>query len=387
MTPERWTPSAWRILKRLSIKGRLVLYWSEQPVFVALPKLRESKLFQRVSAWTKRYERFWIPLMLVGGISGDVIQFSALNIYEKFTIMAVYVVVSTGALILIHYPRALEIKWLRGVRLAAPFAHQFSVGGLLSCSLLFYWFSGDISVSWPIIVLVAMLMLSNEFLRVHFLRPTVQMAVLSFSLFSLSSIFFSYVMNSLDPSVFLEAGAASLGFMLLFVFILTRIDHLERRRGVMIAVIVAVFGLMNAGYFLNVIPPIPLAIRAAGIYHNVTRQNGDYVLTGENESWIDKLLPGQTIHAGPSDTIFAYTAIFAPTDLSTTIVHKWQYNDPQTKTWTTEATISFIITGGRQQGYRGYTKKSHLTPGEWRVSVETTRGQVLGRIGFTVVNP
>lgn len=349
---------------------------------MALKKIHETKLFLKIKAFTKRHEKLWIPLMLVGGLSGDIIQFSALNIYEKFAIMGVYVIVSMSALIFIHYPHP---EGFRRLRLAAPFMHQFAVGGLLSTSLLFYWFSGDISVSWPLILIVAIFMLSNEFLRVHFLRPTVQIGVLSFSLFSLSAILFSFLFNSLDPKVFVEAGAASLAFMLVFVVVLVYVDHLKARLGAMLTTIVVVFALMNACYFLNIIPPIPLSLREAGIYHNVSREGGEYIFTGESETWWQKIFPGQTVHTTSADTLYAYTAIFAPTDLSTTIVHEWQYFDESMKSWVTKADLSFSITGGRDQGYRGYSTKSHLTPGKWRVNVETTRGQVLGRIKFTVV--
>ncbi len=348
-------------------------------------RLRESKTFKRVTAWTKRHERLWIPLMLVGGLSADVIQFSALNIEEKFAIMGLYLVVSTGTLLLMFYPKAGETRGLRSLRLASPFAHQFAVGGLLSTSLLFYWFSGDISVSWPIILLVVVFMLSNEFFRKHFLRPTAQVGVLMFSLFSLTAVLFSFVFNSLDPLVFFSAGLASLVFMAVFTMAFARVGQLAHRRKLMFSTILVVFGLMNAAYFLNIIPPIPLSIRSAGVYHTVVRNGQTYDLSGEPETWWQKLLPGQTIHVRPTESLYAYSAIFAPADLSTTIVHEWQYYDASTKDWKTAAVLSFSISGGRDDGYRGYSKKSHLTPGKWRVNVKTTRGQVLGRIPFTVV--
>lgn len=346
-----------------------------------------AKTLQRLTAWIKRHERCFIPLMLLGGLSGDVIQYSALDIREKFILQAVYVIVATGGLLLITHPQDFTNRALKTLKAIAPFLHQFAVGGLLSTSLLFYWFSGDVSVTWPILLIVALFMLSNEFLREHFLRPGVQVGVLSFSMFSLLSILFSFVFNSLEPMVFVEAGIASLGFMFIFVLLLARVSNLSARLKPMMVTITAVFALMNISYFLHIIPPIPLSIRAAGIYHNVVRVNNDYVLTGENETWLDKLIPGQTLHVSAADSLYAYTAIFAPAELSTTIVHEWQYYADSKNKWLTEAAISFPMVGGRDEGYRGYTTKSHLIPGTWRVNVETTRGQILGRINFQVVNP
>ncbi|MFQ5627716.1 MAG: DUF2914 domain-containing protein [bacterium] len=43
---------------------------------------------------------------------------------------------------------------------------------------------------------------------------------------------------------------------------------------------------------------------------------------------------------------------------------------------------------GRDKGYRGYTFKRHVQPGDWRIDVEIETGalrQVLGRIDFEIV--
>ena len=47
--------------------------------------------------------------------------------------------------------------------------------------------------------------------------------------------------------------------------------------------------------------------------------------------------------------------------------------------------LPFEISAGRENGYRGFTFKRGITPGKWRVAVETMRGQTLGEITFDVV--
>jgi hypothetical protein len=54
--------------------------------------------------------------------------------------------------------------------------------------------------------------------------------------------------------------------------------------------------------------------------------------------------------------------------------------------WKVSDRIAFEISGGREGGYRGYTRKQTITPGKWRVEVETDRGQILGTIDFTVIS-
>lgn len=352
---------------------------------MVLHRVRQSKSYLQVVAFTKRYERFWVPLMLVGGLTADVLQYNALNIWEKFAVMGVYLFVSTSALVLLNDPHASERRGWRSLRLVAPFLHQFSVGGLLATSLLFYWFGGSVSVSWPIFLVLGIFILSNEFFRKHFLRPTVQVAVLSFSVCSLSAILFSFIFNSLSETVFLLSSLVSLCFMLGFVLVLTRVGHLLHRRQLMVLTVLGVFTLMSSAYFGNIIPPIPLSIRQAGIYDTPVSGSAYDTLNEAEESWIDRLIPGQTLTMKKGQPLYAFTSIFAPGDLSTTMVHRWQYYNNQTHDWEDVSVLSYPMVGGRDDGYRGYTRKTPQSAGKWRVSVETPRGQVLGRIPFTVV--
>ncbi len=337
--------------------------------------------YKHVREVIERYERWYMPAMLVGGVAFDVWQFRVLDLREKFIVMVIYLVMVTGSMVLTTSKKAEGIPKLRYFRLVAPLAQQFAMGGLLSTALLFYWFSGTLSVTWPLIALVAALMISNETLRYIVLRPIVQIGILYFALFSLFAIWFAHLFASLSWPVFLAGGIASMTVMTLLLAILVKVGDLYDDRIRMWSVIAGVFTLMNVGYFLNIIPPIPLALRDATMAYSIT---DDYVLVTSRESWLDSLIPGQTILVTPGNSLYAYTAIYAPEGLTTTIVHVWQRYDTEGG-WETEHELSFDITGGRPDGFRGYSMVSSIAAGKWRVSVETTTGQVLGRIGFTVV--
>jgi len=54
------------------------------------------------------------------------------------------------------------------------------------------------------------------------------------------------------------------------------------------------------------------------------------------------------------------------------------------KDYVTTDRIGFPISGGRDDGYRGFTVKQRVTPGDWRVDVETDDGRILGRVSFRV---
>ena len=90
------------------------------------------------------------------------------------------------------------------------------------------------------------------------------------------------------------------------------------------------------------------------------------------------------MHWIPGEALYAYTAIFSPGSLSTRIVHEWQYKNDKGE-WITATRIPLFLSGGRSEGFRTFSTKFSLTPGIWRVNVETPRGQLLGRINFEVI--
>jgi hypothetical protein len=150
-----------------------------------------------------------------------------------------------------------------------------------------------------------------------------------------------------------------------------------------LAVIFIVFGGMYFLYFANIIPPMPLSLREAGVYHSVVKQGNDYKLMGEKENLVDKFIPGQTIHITQRQRVYIYTAIFAPADLNARIYHHWQYYNESVGEWITISRPWFQIVGGRDGGFRNYSY-SMVKEGRWRVYAETERGQVIGRIKFNV---
>ncbi|MBI4713738.1 DUF2914 domain-containing protein [Candidatus Uhrbacteria bacterium] len=347
---------------------------------------RIKKLFryEKLKRLYVKYERVLLPGTLLFGVAVDFVTFRSIQIQTAFLILAVHILVVGIAITLLHIANR-SGKIISYLCLLAPLIFQFSLGALLSASLIFYWFSGSFSVSWPILIIIAFLMLSNEVFRSYYLKPIVHMSVFYFVLFSVFSVIFSYVFNSLGPFFFVAAGLMSLGFFLLYVTALSKFFDSVRQIGKSIASsALLIFVLMNGLYFFNLIPPIPLSIREAGVYHNIVRSGGEYQLKDEERSFIERLLPVQTVHINNGDRVFVFTSIFAPAELNTTIVHNWQFYDEQKRKWIDKDRLSFLVNGGREAGYRGYSMKKTVTDGMWRVDVETKRGQVLGRVRFRI---
>ena len=138
-------------------------------------------------------------------------------------------------------------------------------------------------------------------------------------------------------------------------------------------------------YFFNLIPPVPIALKDAGIYHSVRKTASGYEVRYIQSSrglfakeWDDPF------YLQSGDAVYCYTAIFAPRGIRVPVNHVWSMYD-RSEGWVQKARVAFEIHGGREGGYRGFSMKHAVVPGRWRVEVETPEGRIIGRIDFRVV--
>lgn len=144
--------------------------------------------------------------------------------------------------------------------------------------------------------------------------------------------------------------------------------------------------MVNFLYFTNLIPPIPLSLKDGGIYHSLIKDvDGNYDVSYEDYGWKGyfQMYPNFSEVAGAP--VYAYSAVFSPTNLNITIIHQWQYYDDAQGKWITDFTINLPVVGGRGGGFRTYSEDSNPTPGHWRVNIMTTQGQIIGRLRFNIL--
>lgn len=344
--------------------------------------------FQKVKAFYNRFERWLMPVTLAAGFVADYITFVNIQINTALLLLVIYWLVAALAISFVHLYDAGKLpEKFRYVRLFIPLLIQFTFGGLLSNSFIFYWFSGSLATSWPFILIFVLLMVSNDALRHYLLRPIVQISLYFFATLSLFSVALPFLLNSLDPKLFVYASILSALVIFFFVALLSTFrSEVKTERYYIFYSICGILLVMNVLYFKNFIPPIPLSIREAGVYHSVQRSGGKYILKGEKETFWQKITPGHQINLNSKERVYVYTAIYAPKELNTAIFHHWQYYDEAKGVWVEKDRLGFTLTGGRKEGFRGYSYKSVLLPGKWRVFVKTARGQTLGLVKFTIKN-
>lgn len=335
------------------------------------------------------YERYISPVSLIAGFVADTLFLTRrVDLLLTNLLFFSYLLIAALGILLINFVESGRVRtpWVLKVAPLISVVVQFSFGGLFSGYLSLYSRSAALPATWVFVVALAALLIGNErFVRLY-TRFTFQLTLYFTVLFSFFIFFLPVVFHALGPSMFVVSGCVALAVIAAFVWGLKFfVPELVRRERTKLArSVAAVFLVFNALYFLGFIPPLPLALKDAGVYHSVTKQSdGTYTLSGEEKPWWDVVFPyNPTFHRATGDTAYVWSAVFAPSGLSTSILHVWQHYEGGE--WVTVSTFGFPINGGRDGGYRGYSNKSDLADGAWRVNVVTQYGALIGRISFTV---
>lgn len=336
------------------------------------------------------YQHYISPISLIAGfLSDNLFLTKRVDLLRTNLLLLFYLLVCAFGIVAINMVAAGRVKNLRIVRFAPAISIfvQFAFGGLFSGYLSLYSRSASLATSWIFVIALAALLLGNErFMRWYSLLPF-QISLYFGSLFSFLIFYLPVAFHAIGPKMFLLSGGVSVGVITLFIMLLYRLvpEIVKANRTRVARSIAIIYLAFNALYFFNLIPPLPLAIKDAGVYHSVVHESdGTYHLDGEQLPWYEAYLNYNTeFHQAPGDPVYVYTAIFAPNDLSTTIEYEWQHN--VAGKWVTTDTLKFPILGGRDAGYEGYTVKSNVVPGLWRVNVITQYGALIGRVAFSVI--
>jgi hypothetical protein len=344
--------------------------------------------FETVLAFAQRHERPLATILFIGGFISDLLTFGLLNLPSVTMLFVAYLAVVIVLTFISHFAASKEGgKFWQSIAVLGPLLSQFINGSLLSGFLIFYTKSAVLSVSWPFLILLALIFFGNEVFRNYRDHLVFQSLLIFFSLYAFSIFALPLYLGRLGKIIFLESTALLIGAFALYLLLLGLLGWQRLRsalRLILLSTAIATFLIVTA-YLTNLLPPIPLTLKSGGIYHSVTHTDASYVLSSEpTRSWWDPR--AQIVHHDAGTPLYAYSSIFAPGDFTTTVVHHWQWYDSAHKKWVDEASIAFVLSGGREQGYRGYSEKYNPQAGKWRVLVETLDGQVIGKLSFTVVN-
>lgn len=344
---------------------------------------------QSILSFYQRHERPVMLLSFVGGFLWDSLTLTRIDRLSDNLILLGYLFLFCITIILDHARQGKQTLWQlpEAVLKWAPVAAQFFLGGLMSSYLVFYFHSANLSKDWLFLIILVAFWVSNEFLPNRLRNYYLQQGLLLLAGFSFFIFFVPVLTHQLNWAILLLSALLGLLPVLATSFIIYRwvgtINRTTYRRG--LATVLFLFILLLGAYQMNWIPPVPLSVKHAGIYHRVEKIEGDFHLTYEAPPFYRFWQKSESnFHYQQGDTIFCFAAVFAPTRLQKEIIHEWQWWDEQHKEWKTSDRLRYRVVGGRAGGYRGFTRKGNIREGNWRVNILTDDNRLLGRIKFCV---
>lgn len=333
----------------------------------------------------------WLTIAFILGFITDYILLNRVDDVFDNAMLFFYVVLASLSMLLLYAGTAGRLgEWLspKMVRFA-PLFMQYSFGGLFSGMLIFYGHSGDLFASWPFLVLIIGAIAGNELVRNRGQQLVFNMLAYFVGLFSYLVLVIPVFTGKMGALVFVGSGLLALLIVYALVQVLGWIipNYLLLQTRKIVFLVTGMFVVLNTLYFINIIPPIPLSLKEIIIAQSVikfTEPLSSYEIKYEKTAWwrLDARL-FTTFHPDATGAVYCFTRVYAPARITTDIYHRWEFINAAGD-WQERFKLSFPITGKATQGYRGFTSIQNAAPGKWRCSVETARGQVLGRQVFTI---
>ena len=338
----------------------------------------------------KRYERHLSALSMAAGSAFDNYYLGRVDNPATQIVLFVYLLFAVGSILLLHFieSRAELEGMLQRAHPLLVAATQFAFGGLWSAFLIFYGRSAVMAASWPFLIILAAMLVGNEMFQKYQSRLVFTCTLLFFALFSYAIFVVPMFTGTMGRRTFLLSGVpAVVGFGLVLIALWAIGPERMRKAWREIALgALGVFASINLFYFTNILPPLPLALANAGVFHSVTKVGDTYRAIAEPQAWYGAAGTRPILHMAPGEPLYLYSAVFAPIQLRTNIVHIWRRYDEAEGHWRNESIVTFPIAGGRDGGYRGYSIKSNPRAGRWRVDIETPDGLLVGRVAFFVAS-
>lgn len=258
----------------------------------------------------------------------------------------------------------------------ATFCVSFFLGTLLSNTLVYYFRSSDIIQMWPIFLIIIIAIILNEF--VYGRVPDLILFYIGLTFYIIFNI--PILINKVNTYTFFVSILVAVIFTSILTVLLQRI-YLSRKDFIFLMIFSAFFPfLMLRLYYINYIPAVPLALGDSGFYSKVEKVDLEvgYTYNKEDKGLVQNkkffilnkdhydLLTLKDINGG---VMYFYSSIISPANVSADITHVWEKYDTERKIWIKEAEIEYPISGGREDGYRGYSQIANISQGEWRVRV------------------
>ena len=256
---------------------------------------------------------------------------------------------------------------------------QFCFGSMFSALVVCYFKSSGSLASLLLVTFLAVLLVGNEFLKKKYESFGVSLAFFCL----LGTMFMNFAIPHLVHRIgfiwFFLSTLASFGVCVG----IQKISHHKAR--VLIAPALISSALVVA-YVMNWVPPVPLVLKQQLVCQNFDKKN--YSCDVDKPTFLQTLgfkLP--SVHRVDSAEVYYLSSVYAPAELKAELEYRWYVKDTVTGEYKLTDKVSsgrMVMRGGRENGYRSYTKKKKIPAGRYLVETAYKNGAVIGSQKFEV---
>lgn len=345
----------------------------------------QNPALQKCMHHVRKVGDYFPAIFFLSGFVWDALTIGRNVTAFDLTIFAAYLLLAGLILYLVARPIQLEntqstlIHWLH--QYYSPrfpyFLLQFLFGSLFSALFILYFKSSSHWLAWLMSLLLALLLVANEFLESEYKRFTLSWALFGLCAMLLFNFALPFLLGSIHAVWFYLSTL--LGASLAFWLYKKTPHHFGSIKPV--GVIAA---LLMFAYMVDMIPPVPLVKRDVAMAYALNKVGADYQLTQQASPWwVLWRKDSDELVLVSGERVYCFSSVFAPPGLQTKLYHRWEHYDKH-QGWQTQSRIGFTLSGGRYGGFRGYTYKQNLAEGDWRVSVETENEKTIAVHDFSI---
>lgn len=365
-------------------------------------KLREKSAIQKA-------EKFFPAIAFLGGFSWDSMTIGSkvygldlifLSFYYILAFVSIYFIATRKSLdsfdnsideksdvknIHAFFNKALSNEWPQKWIDRLTWLVQFCFGNLYSALVICYFKSSGSIAAFVIVLILAVLLVGNEFLKEKYENFGICLAFFCLLGTMLFNFLIPHLVHGMGTFWFFLSTLFSVGLCyLLWMKSLKGVSHNKR----FLIAPIAISLVLSIAYLVNWIAPVPLVLKQQIVCKNFDRES--YSCDADKLDFWQKIgFKGLTIHKDEGDEIFFMSSVYAPAELKAPIEYRWYYKEPSKNRFmlTDKITSSrMVIRGGRDMGYRSYSKKKNIPAGTYRVETAYKDGAVIGATSFKVVD-
>ncbi len=347
-----------------------------------------KKSLSKFSQFNTKYRKYLNVIFFSSGFVWDWLTIDRIDNSTELIFLGIYFVLLTICKYFnyTHSTYNLKPKVKEYVSKYLPLVQQFFLGGLCSASVIYFSRSVSVSKTAVFFILIGLIFIIMEFFRKK-LSVYLQFIMYAFVSFIFLACIMPVIFSAFNSFVFYFSGIVSLSITLLLIFLINRRlkNNFNSSYSKLLINVLAVYVIVVVFYIFKLIPPVPLALTQSKVAVEVNKKDLNYEITYQPENWFEFWKSNESnLKFLPNEKVFVYTSIFSPSKLNVKIYHRWSRLNTATNEWQITDKIGYNLVGGREKGFRGYTNKSQITDGQWKVEVITEQDIIIGIISFSV---